>query len=921
MADEDRLGWEDADLGREMTVGDAVQGLLGAAVDALTPRQKFMVAVLGETDSMGEAAERLGVHPAALSARLRAIASRLGLARTGDLVELARRREVLDASSQAIMGLDSRGLCVFANRRSCEMFGYDREELVGRCPHEILHSGGGRGAVVPIEECPIQSVALGKGLTHAGETVLFHRDGSPLWVSYGAVAAGESGDRSVAVITMRDHSDQIRMQRELSLTNARLELALDAAGVTAFEVDLESQEMTGWGRFFEQGPGMTFTEFLSRVTTADGRGLSPIRLSEIPVGTTVEGDCIVDRPTGGRIETHVRVRRLAGDLLEPSRLLGVAVDMTAVREAERVHEAVLELSNEALVGVDEWGTVTQWNAAAEDLYGFSKGEALGAKLEELVIPVRHRQSFLESLRTVREVAGRNPISRGPLETTAVDSSGREFPVEWTATWVPVRDGMACRAFVRDISVRKAAEAELISGAVTDGVTGLANRALLDDRLGHALARLESSGGSLAVMFVDLDRFRLVNDSLGHATGDTVLRELAGRMKASLRLVDTVARFGGDKFVVLCEDTVGHEAMKLAERIVAEIQEPVPIDGQQISVGASIGISVVDGRSVTAEDPLRDAEVAMYRAKELGRSRAEMFDEWMRHRATGRLRAESDLRRAITGGELKVFYQPIVSTATEQIRGVEALVRWEHPERGLLPPSEFIPLAEDTGLIVPLGAWVLANACAEVSRWSLPADFHLAVNLAARQLEEEGLPDSVTAVLEQTGLPPWQLCVEITETGMMEQSDTATANLHRLHEMGIGIAIDDFGTGYSSLLRLRRFPIDLLKIDRLFVSGAGRNPDDTAILTAIVDLARTLGVSTLAEGVETPYQLEFIRSLGCQFAQGFRWSPPLSEPAMRELLALPTLRPDDSERTSPAVRRPDPLHLRSGSATGPVATSV
>lgn len=522
-------------------------------------------------------------------------------------------------------------------------------------------------------------------------------------------------------------------------------------------------------------------------------------------------------------------------------------------------------------------------------------------LEDMVIPVGHRRSFLESIRTVRESPGRRPISRGPLETTAVDSSGREFPVEWTATWVPVRDGMVCRAFVRDISARKAAVAELISGAVTDGLTGLANRALLDDRLAHARARLERAGGPLAVMFVDLDRFRLVNDSLGHVAGDRVLSELAGRMKSVLRLVDTVARFGGDKFVVLCEDTPDHEAIRLAECIVAEIREPLQVDGQRISVGVSVGIAVADGRSAETADPLRDAEVAMYRAKELGRGRVEMFDERMRRRATGRLQAEADLRRALTSGELRVFYQPIMDTATEHMCGVEALVRWEHPERGLLPPSEFIPLAEETGLIVPLGAWVLRTARHDVSRWPLPEGFHLAVNLAVPQLQQEDLIDTVTAVLDQTGLAPSRLWVEITETGMMEQPHTATVNLYRLHDLGVSVAIDDLGTGYSSLLRLRHFPIDLLKIDRLFVSGAGCNPNDTALVAAIADLARTLGVSTLAQGVETPDQLDFIRSLGCRLAQGFRWSPPVSEPQARGLLAQLDLRPGRAELAVPRIR--------------------
>ena len=883
----------------EDTAGHARAHLLGAAVDTLTPRQKYVVAVLGETDSMADAADRLGIHPSALSAKLRSIANRLGLAGTSDLVQMARRRQVLDASAQGMAGIDSNGICVFANRRMSELVGFTREELVGACLHDLYHSKGG----MPRDECPINAVTTGKGLTHSGETVIWHKDGTAIWVGYSAVAAGESGDDAVAVVTFRDLTAQVRMEREISSTNARLELALEAAGVTAFEIDLLSEEIVGWGRLIDSESGTTFDEFLSRLRAPDGQDVSAASLRELPLGTTMEHDLIASTPEGGQLDVRARLRLLSDEEGRPSRLLGAAVDTTARRDAERIHQAVLEISSDAFVGMDQSGRVTEWNAAAETLFGYGRDDAIGRLLDELIIPPRYREAHRIAIRRMSASDRLQPVGRGPLELTALDARGREFPIEVSVTSVPLRDGVAFRGFIRDISSRKEAEARLIAHAVSDELTGLANRALLEDRLTQAKAWLQRSGGSLAVLFIDLDRFKLINDSLGHAAGDAVLRQVADRLRASLRPTDTAARFGGDEFVVLCEGAVDHEAAKVAARILASLDEPLSVNGQDIVIGASIGIAVTDDRGASMEDLFRDADAAMYRAKERGRGRIEMFNEAMRHRALGRLQLEAELRRAIASDELRVFYQPIVDTVTEQIYGVEALVRWEHPERGLLAPSEFVPVAEEIGLDVPLGAWVLEAACADVSAWPVSESFRLSVNLSARQLVREDLPETVEGVLARTGLRASQLLLEITETGLMDDTGAVYVNLSRLHGMGVSFALDDFGTGYSSLLRLRRFPIDVIKLDRLFVSGVGRNGDDTAILQAIAGLARVLGVAAVAEGVETSEQFEFIRDIGCGFAQGYRWSPAVPEHTLRELLRHRSLGLDDMHVRVPVIRQP------------------
>jgi diguanylate cyclase (GGDEF)-like protein/PAS domain S-box-containing protein len=429
----------------------------------------------------------------------------------------------------------------------------------------------------------------------------------------------------------------------------------------------------------------------------------------------------------------------------------------------------------------------------------------------------------------------------------------------------------------DALERQAIEDAIRDRAVHDPLTGLPNRVLFVDRLEHAIARLGRRQSSVlcAILFLDLDHFKLVNDSLGHHVGDELLAAAAPRLKQAVRSSDTVARFGGDEFGILLEDIpCERDAIETAERIAAIFARPFVLSGSEHFVSTSIGIALARGGEL-ADELIRDADAAMYRAKDRGRARYEVFDERMRGRAIERLRVENDLRRALERGELRLEYQPVVSLRNFSLVGVEALLRWRHPERGEIPPSEFIPIAEENGLIEPIGRWVLEHACRQGAEWyrSRPdsAPITISVNLSAVQVTRRSLPDVVRSVLRSSGLDPACLSLEITETVMVRDADGLGEVLQALKALGVRLVLDDFGTGYSSLGYLTRLPLDVLKVDRSFVDGLGREPRGTAITETIIAMSRALSLDVVAEGVETSDHVRELSRLGCGLAQGFHFS--------------------------------------------------
>ncbi|HLJ03738.1 MAG TPA: EAL domain-containing protein [Solirubrobacteraceae bacterium] len=439
----------------------------------------------------------------------------------------------------------------------------------------------------------------------------------------------------------------------------------------------------------------------------------------------------------------------------------------------------------------------------------------------------------------------------------------------------------------DALERQAIEDDIRHRALHDPLTGLPNRVLFLDRIEQALARLRRRKGLAAILFLDFDHFKVVNDSLGHQVGDELLAAVAPRLKHAVRATDTVARLGGDEFAILLEEIAGEsDAIEMAERVAALFARPFVIAGSEHFMTASVGIALAHGGELPIE-LIRDADAAMYRAKERGRARYEVFDEAMRGRALARLRIENDLRRAIERGELRLDYQPLVSLRDHSILGVEALLRWRHPQRGLISPTEFIPVAEENGLIEPIGRWVLERACRQAAHWNADRPdarpLEMSVNLSAVQLAKPGLADTVQAALQASGLDPGSLCLEITETAMLREPEAVSEALQALGALGVRLVLDDFGTGYSSLSYLPQLPLDILKIDRSFIDGLGVEAHDTAITEAIVAMSRALSLSVVAEGVEQEHQAVELLRLGCEMAQGFFFSPPVSAQEVTAML--------------------------------------
>ena len=451
--------------------------------------------------------------------------------------------------------------------------------------------------------------------------------------------------------------------------------------------------------------------------------------------------------------------------------------------------------------------------------------------------------------------------------------------------------------------------QLARQAFRDPLSSLPNRALFMDRLTHALTRTERRGEQLAVLFLDLDRFKVVNDSLGHGVGDQLLIGVSQRLAACLRPEDTIARLGGDEFAILLEDVKDDRGpTSVADRLTSELQQPFVVEGREVIITVSIGIAMSTARRMTPEDILRDADLAMYHAKGKGKARYEVFDKSMNAPAQERMDLELDLRNAVTRGEFTLHYQPVVDLPTGRITEVEALVRWRHPQRGLLFPADFVGLSEETGLIVPLGRWVLHEACRQARQWQLAAPatkLAISVNLSARQLQQPGLVDEIGAVLRDTRLDPGSLRLEITETAVMHDAPATLSKLEALKALGVQLAIDDFGTGYSSLGYLKRFPVDTLKIDRSFVKGIGRDVEDSAIVRAVITVAKSLGLSVTAEGIETADQLDQLRALGCDHGQGYFFAKPMTSDRVPALLVA----------TSPwGSRQTEPVTLTNGHAS-------
>ena len=580
--------------------------------------------------------------------------------------------------------------------------------------------------------------------------------------------------------------------------------------------------------------------------------------------------------------------QLSADLL--ARSIRYAVERAkasqSLRDSEERYQRLVELSPDAII-VHTEGTIVFVNRAGVRLLGAESSAELTGKPFINFVPTESRVSVTER------------IGQGLLENIEVPFAeekfvrvdGVEIQVEVGAVAFIYEDRPAVQVVARDISARKLIEEKLIHDAFHDALTGLPNRALFKEHLKLAVERAKKKDPFLfAVLFLDLDRFKNVNDSLGHAVGDELLIAIARRLETHIRPVDRVARLGGDEFAILL-DGIEHpsDATRVAERLQLELQLPFNIRGHDVFTSVSVGIAMSSTGYTGPDDVLRDADTAMYRAKALGKARHEIFDLEMHSRAVALLKLETDLRLAVERQEFIIQYQPIMKLGTNGIHGFEALVRWQHPERGVLNPSEFISVAEETGLIIPIGRWVLSEACRQTRIWQeeFPGcdRLTLSVNYSGKQFMQPDVIEQVKVILKETGFDPTLLQLEITESAVIENTKTVTEMILQLRRLGIRLSMDDFGTGYSSLSYLHNFPIHTLKIDRSFISNKGEVGDNEIVRTIIM-LARNLGLDVVAEGVETAEQLAYLKSLDCEYAQGFLFAHPLDpnvvETKLREI---------------------------------------
>ena len=537
-----------------------------------------------------------------------------------------------------------------------------------------------------------------------------------------------------------------------------------------------------------------------------------------------------------------------------------------------------------VIGLD--GTISYQSPSIERLLGYEPNDVTGQPFAELVHPNdagRVRQMLADGA----AVAGDQPHV---LQCALVHQDGtpQQFEINYTNLLEDEHVGgivLNCR----DISERKAFEEQLTHQAFHDPVTGLANRALFAERVRHAIARSRREHNRIAVVFLDLDDFKTINDSLGHAAGDEVLAEVAKRLATSVRASDTAARFGGDEFALLLEDIEGvEEAADTAERVLESLAVPLRVGHKELSLRCSIGISVVsENAPAGAEELIRDADAAMYRAKRDGKGSYRMFEPEMHQGVLARLELRTDLQRAIATEQLELHYQPVVRLDSGGICGVEALLRWRHPERGMIPPDHFIPLAEETGLIIPIGRWVLREGCRQARRLrdALPreAALTMSINLSVKQLQHSDVIADVRDAVREAGIDASTLTLEITETVLMADTELAVTRLRELKALGVNLALDDFGTGYSSLSYLSRFPVDILKMDRSFLRD-GATPETSALTSAVLALGTTLDLRVVAEGIEMPEQRNSLRDLGCEFGQGFLFAYPMDADATLEHLA-------------------------------------
>jgi diguanylate cyclase (GGDEF)-like protein/PAS domain S-box-containing protein len=798
-------------------------------------------------------------------------------------------RHVLAGLGEGVVVHDADGRLVTANAAALRLLGRAFDDPSGDSARAGWRVVRLDGSVVSPEDFP-NAVTLRTGAPVEGLLLgVVGSDDTRTWVEVNAhpLADDERSAPYGVVTSYRDVTRRLEVERAIRFQAA----LLDAAGQAIVASDppgrlvywnTAAAGMFGWvgdeprGRAVDEVMGVRWSpaQVAERAAALDADG-----------AWSVEATLTRDGAPRHAALTYTALRDAAGERMATITVCTDVTERTLAQDGMRRLSAIVASTADAVIGTTPDGVVTSWNEAAERLLGYTAAEVVGRSMRVLIGSGDADDTSL----LLRSIARGEAVKN--VETVRTRKDGERVSVSITVS--PVYDGdgnlAGTSTIARDIRDRNRMLGELRHSALHDSLTGLPNRQLLTDRLTQAGARARRHGGAVAVLFVDLDHFKLINDAAGHEVGDQVLVEVAARITAAVRADDTVARFGGDEFVVVCGDGSVGTASYTAQRVLAALRDPIEVEDQRLHVSASIGIALAPPTDI--ETLLSSADAAMYDAKARGRSRVRLFDATLAQEAAERLELSNDLRDALAGDELELHYQPIVDLGTGALLGMEALARWNHPRRGPLSPEQFVGLADEIGLSGVLDRWALRRGTEEMAALraagAVPHDCYVSVNVTARSLRDPTLEKYVTDVVAASGLPPGSLVLELTETGLMDDPVEARELMVRLRDAGIGVAIDDFGTGYSSLAYLGRFSVATLKVDRSFVERMLDSHDDLAIVAAISDLARAVGVRTVAEGIESDEQAQLLRRLGCHAGQGFVWSAAV--PA-REVAALVARQP-------------------------------
>jgi diguanylate cyclase (GGDEF)-like protein/PAS domain S-box-containing protein len=789
-----------------------------------------------------------------------------------------RLRSVITGAPIVLFSVNNAGVVVFHQGQAMEQIGVDPETLIGRPVTDIY-------ANYP---AVLQSFRRAFAGDEVISTATIEANGNRVIFEYRLAPEKDEHGRVTGVIGVATDITQRKLAADALREGERFLTTL-VANLPGFVIRLEGSPLTI--KYVSEGV-REITGFSAEDLTGQPIMVLAERLHEddrLLMTETVRRA----RETGHTIEYEFRFHTRSGEerwfwqqgqVVTDEDGLPIALEMftmditdrkratDALEASEERFRDIYENARDAMVSFDFRGHFLSVNRRMVELFGYTEEEFLELSPADLT-PVEAQAQNAEYLQRV---------FRGdstPFEVELIARDGHRVPMEMTARIALDEKGRArtVQMIGRDISERKQAEETIRRLAYHDSLTGLPNRALFEDRLRMALAQARRQGEMLGVLFLDVDSFKLVNDTLGHSAGDKLLQSVANDLSALIREGDTVARVGGDEFTLLLPTIERTEDVTdVAQRILECLRLPRIIAGQEFRATASIGITTFPADGEDGEALLRNADTAMYRAKEHGRDNYQLYTAAMNQRVMDRLSFEQSLRQSLARNELKVFYQPIIDIETGRITAAEALVRWFHPTRGIIMPDEFIPLAEETGIILEIGEVVLREVCRQIKEWRNDGVEigRVAVNLSARQMQQEDLVSRVARILQESGVSPSLIQLEITEGAVLKNVDYAIGMLHQLREMGIGIALDDFGTGYSSLTYLKRFPVDAVKVDRTFVRDLEHDANDATIVSTVIGMADNLGLRVIAEGVETEQQLAFLRARGCTEFQGYLFSPPV-----------------------------------------------